>query len=201
MKAIKITAVLAMVIIFACNKNPNEKLTFEDPDSSPEIVNLGDSLFKSLIDQLSGELKSAIQSQGVKGAVTVCNEKALPLTRAVFEGRGDILKIKRTSKKVRNPENAPDKYELLALDYFDDFYKRNGKLPERLLQKIELPEETEYRYYKPLKIQAVCLNCHGDPDVMNPELLDHIRQLYPLDKAVGYELDDFRGLVEIIIGG
>jgi hypothetical protein len=47
-------------------------------------------------------------------------------------------------------------------------------------------------YAEPIRVQALCLTCHGGaiPESMSARLDD----LYPEDRATGYEVGDFRGL-------
>jgi hypothetical protein len=71
---------------------------------------------------------------------------------------------------------------------------REGK---ELPQSLVLKEDGVYYFYKPLKIQAVCLNCHGDKNAMDKALVEKIKQLYPNDKATGYKGGDLRGVVRI----
>ena len=54
-------------------------------------------------------------------------------------------------------------------------------------------------YYKPIKTaMPACLNCHGTPGSdIAPATLEKIQELYPNDKATGYNLNDFRGLWRI----
>jgi hypothetical protein len=42
-----------------------------------------------------------------------------------------------------------------------------------------------------------CLNCHGKPENLAPEVKEMLAHLYPEDKAVGYELGDLRGAFSV----
>jgi hypothetical protein len=49
-------------------------------------------------------------------------------------------------------------------------------------------------YYKPILVQAMCLNCHGSvPDQIQPDVLAKIDSLYPGDLARGYRDGQLRG--------
>ena len=72
----------------------------------------------------------------------------------------------------------------------------DGALPQDWVQRTPA---NEYRYYRPLTIQPVCLACHGDPATMNPLVLDALETAYPDDHATGYEVGDLRGLVRVTV--
>ncbi len=159
-----------------------------------EVVEIGQKASKALLKTLVGELKKAMKEGGPLKAVEVCSKKALKLTEEVSKKEG--VEIKRTTFKYRNPKNAPDKYEKEALEYFEKSLKEKGELPKYYVQKVN---ENEYRYYMPLKIKGICLTCHGDPAHMDKKLVGKINELYPNDKAKGYKLVDFRGVIRVSI--
>lgn len=44
----------------------------------------------------------------------------------------------------------------------------------------------------------MCLQCHGKPaEQINPATLKKLSELYPADKAVGYDIDQVRGIWSI----
>jgi len=68
-------------------------------------------------------------------------------------------------------------------------------LPSYLLEKVDA---TTFKYYKPITInKGVCLKCHGS--LKNGALKSAIQERYPLDKAMGYEMNDLRGAVVVTI--
>ncbi|MPQ96322.1 DUF3365 domain-containing protein, partial [Thioclava sp. JE_KL1] len=48
-----------------------------------------------------------------------------------------------------------------------------------------------YRYMKPIPTGAVCLSCHGTH--IAPAVKQKLNELYPHDKAVGFNKGDIRG--------
>ena len=70
-------------------------------------------------------------------------------------------------------------------------------MPEFYIQK--LAEKSEYRYYKPMIVAALCQKCHGNVDQLDPALKKSLADNYPNDKAVNYQIDDFRGLIRVSI--
>ena len=59
-------------------------------------------------------------------------------------------------QNARNPKNNPDPVEADVLEYF----KRNPSASEKYLIDEKL---NAVRYFRPVRLGKVCLNCHGDP--------------------------------------
>ncbi len=151
----------------------------------------GNQLVKLTFDTLSTSLKNAIQREGITGALGFCNVNAYALTNMYANDKNAI--IKRASTKNRNATNAADSLETLVLaDYEQE--KSSGV---ELLPKV-MTTGNIVHYFKPILIQALCLNCHGEVgrgiDEKNYQV---IKTLYPQDKAVDYQLNDLRGVWHI----
>jgi hypothetical protein len=165
-------------------------------DKEQKISQIGEETSMKLLKTLRVELMNAMQKGGPDEAVEVCSKKAMTLTSQIEKETG--YSIKRTTFKYRNPANAPDRYEAEALKYFEEGIKA-GKMPANYIQAVNESGKVVYRYYKPLKVEGVCLTCHGDPNLMDKNLVNKIKTLYPNDKAVGYKEGDFRGVVRVSI--
>jgi len=167
---------------------------------SPEVVaGLNDDARKTaggLIQTLGGELKTAMTEGGPVGAIGVCKVKAPEIAAAAMQKTG--MKIKRVSPKNRNPKGVPDAWETQALA---DLEKRlaAGEKPETLDMHavVSTADGKEFRYAKALVTQPLCLNCHGDPDKMPPDVKAKLATEYPDDKAVGYSAGMIRGVLSI----
>ena len=57
----------------------------------------------------------------------------------------------------------------------------------------------QLRYLRPLKIVSPCLACHGDPERIDPQVLEVLRERYPEDRAVGYSPGDLRGAISVTV--
>jgi len=55
------------------------------------------------------------------------------------------------------------------------------------------------RYYRPLVVNELCVQCHGPATALAPEVLAALSDLYPSDRATGYLPGDFRGLIRVRI--
>jgi len=195
-----LTALIFVLLPFlsACNRDTTEVVT-PDPEIANQVASVGDVYASRLLAELFQELNDAIEFGGPAYAVDVCHLKAIPLTDSVGTAEIRSYDIKRTSEKFRNPENAPDEYERLAIGYFSEMLEDGKELPEKYIQEIRDGDKVHYYYYRPILMSGICLNCHGNPENIDPFVYASIREHYPDDRATGYQSGDFRGLIRIKI--
>ena len=167
---------------------------------SPEkVAGLNDDARKTagaLILTLGGELKTAMTTGGPAGAIGVCKEKAPRI--AAEAAQKTSMQIKRVSPKNRNPKGVPDAWETQALTELEKRLAA-GEKPETLdlHAVVANGDGKEFRYAKALVTQPLCLNCHGDPEKMPPDVKATLATEYPNDKAVGYSAGMIRGILSI----
>jgi hypothetical protein len=131
------------------------------------------------------ELKAALQAGMARGPVEALETCHIEAPRIASENSSDSVEIGRTSHRLRNPENAPRPWvEPILAAYLAD--------PETLEPRAIRLTEDRMGYVEPIRIQAVCLTCHGES--LAPAVAKEIRRLYPSDRATGFELGDFRGV-------
>jgi hypothetical protein len=107
--------------------------------------------------------------------------------------------VKRTSLRLRNPANAPDAADQLALERVDKDIK-SGVLPKVLVQRVEpAGGKPEWRVYRPVGVAQQCVTCHGPRDTMPADLLARLDERYPQDRATGYTLGQWRGLLRVSV--
>jgi hypothetical protein len=46
-------------------------------------------------------------------------------------------------------------------------------------------------------VQALCVNCHGAPDALAPEVKAQLAKDYPFDQATGYREGQVRGAISL----
>jgi len=160
------------------------------------VAQLAEPAAADLLRTLVGRLTAALEEGGPEYAIEFCSSEALPLTRMVQGNLGEGLELKRTSFRYRNADNAPDEAEESALLYFEEAILDQGQAPSSYVQRVS---EEELRYYKPLFMGEICLGCHGDPESMDPNVLQLLAELYPGDLATGYEAGAFRGVVRVSV--
>lgn len=134
---------------------------------------------------LSGELQQAMKAGGVAEAVQYCNVKALPITDSLAQKYNAT--IKRTSDRIRNPNNRADSTELAIIKTYKTALAAGHEIAPQILR-----QGTEHHYYAPIITQGLCLNCHGSKTDM--PAYDIIAELYPDDLATDYEMGELRGI-------
>jgi hypothetical protein len=157
-------------------------------EETRQVTATGAAAAKTLMDSLGTQLKTAIQGVGPAGAIGVCQQAAMPITAAAGVSH-DGVSIRRTTLKPRNPANAPDEMDR-------DVLTRLSELKPPPAEIVEWQGDIA-RYYKPLVIQEICLNCHGDPKTFAPDLAAALKERYPDDLATGYALGDLRGVIRV----
>ena len=179
------------------------RITFIDP-AAPEaaaIRQAGEAASAIVATRLVTELTAALGAGGPERAVEVCHTKALPLTKEPLPAQPQVVAVKRTSLRLRNPANAPDAAERAALDHVAALIAGGQPAPAVLVQKIETAGTAapEWRLYRSIGVQAACLTCHGSPGVQTPALRALFRERYPQDAATGYAVGDWRGLIRVTV--
>ncbi|MFT3747353.1 MAG: DUF3365 domain-containing protein [Agriterribacter sp.] len=155
----------------------------------------GDSLTAIAQRILVSNVMQAIQTEGIAGAVSFCNERAIPLTDSVAA----VVQagIARVSDKNRNSANAiQTPGDSLAWQKLKAIITDTLAVKKHLVMK---DSDNNMYYYKAIIIaMPACLNCHGSKEVdIAPDALVVINQHYPADKATGYKIGEFRGMWKI----
>jgi hypothetical protein len=143
---------------------------------------------------LKGELQSAMKAGGPVNAIQVCNTRAPDIAADFSEKKG--WTVARTSLKYRNPDNAPDAWERKVLEQFEE-RKANGEDPKQMVyaEVVEDGGTKIYRFMKAIPTGPVCLACHGKN--IDAAVEARIQELYPEDRARGFNAGDIRGAFTI----
>jgi cytochrome c553 len=137
---------------------------------------------------LGKNLMGKIQKEGTIAALQFCNEKAYPLTNSMSVYHNAT--IKRVSDKPRNPNNKANIEELKMIDIFKNDVKNNKDS-----KPIVVESSNNVNVYYPIKTNSMCLQCHGIPKSQVAEnTFSEIKKLYPNDKAMGYDINQIRGI-------
>jgi hypothetical protein len=149
---------------------------------------------KAFVSVLKGELKAAMKAGGPINALSVCNTKAMPITAQVAKQQG--ANLSRVSLKNRNPANVPNDWQKKVLEDFDARAARGEDIKTMAFAKIvEQDGKKQFRFMKAMPTGKPCLSCHGSH--LAPDVKAKLAELYPEDKATGYELGQVRGAVVI----
>ncbi|AWM12950.1 hypothetical protein DI487_03085 [Flavobacterium sediminis] len=139
---------------------------------------------------LGKNLMGTIQKEGTEAALKFCNVSAMPLTDSMSVHYN--AEIKRVSDKNRNPNNKASAEEL---GYIEQFKKDLSAQKE--IQPIVVEETEKVHFYYPIETNTMCLQCHGKPENIKPEVLKKLKTLYPNDLATGYAENEVRGIWSI----
>lgn len=115
-------------------------------------------------------------------AIAACQLKAPEIADALSR---DGVRVGRTSHRLRNPSNTAPEWVVPILEaYAND---QSDWAPKTVALR-----NSRSGYVEPIILQPLCLTCHGDD--LAPEVGSRIKELYPTDRAVGYEVGDLRGV-------
>lgn len=151
----------------------------------------------ALATSLATRLKASMRAEGVLAAIDTCHVDAPILTAEVSELQG--LEVGRTALRVRNPNNAPDSWEIEQLEHFKSALEA-GANPSSLsaLQRLETMDgQPVWRYMRPIITGGLCLQCHGTR--VTPEVAAAIKDRYPNDEAMNFMLGELRGAFTVTV--
>lgn len=152
-----------------------------------------DAVAMNLLKTLKTQLTQKMSTEGLAGAMDFCSLNAGVLTEKVNSEIPQGWSVKRVSAKNRNPDNALDEIDFKANMYF----QKAQKNPSLWLEEKVNGKHLASRYYKPLKVEATCLACHGTN--LSDVVTNVLKTKYPKDLATGYKVGDLRGLVRVRI--
>jgi len=170
MRAILIVAVL--VALPACDRSKINEARYREAGATAVLP------FKR-------NLKAALlagMEEGPVNAITVCRIEAPALAN---KASSPEARVGRTSRKLRNPANAPKAWMLPLLDRYESD-------PESREPAVVIVDERTVGYVEPIFAQPLCLTCHGE--ALPEDLAAKIAELYPADQATGYVAGDLRGV-------
>lgn len=140
---------------------------------------------------LGKNLMGTINKKGTLEALQFCNERAYPLTDSMAVAQN--ASIKRVSDKARNPQNSANNEEL---SYINTFKKQMAA--GETTQPLVVEKADQVTVYYPISTNSMCLQCHGKPNTdIRPETSKLLGSLYPNDKAVGYDINQIRGIWKV----
>lgn len=196
-------ALPALWLIAACSPSP-EPRSRPRRESPPAIAprarveKLGRQAVSRLRLSLRQRVIAAVRKGGLVAAIDVCAGEAQRITAQINSDLGGLVRVKRTTLRVRNPANAPDAAERRVLEGLASLHKQ-GKLPDHVLEREARPTGAVYRYYVPIQVGGLCAKCHGPADKLAPAVRTVLGKRYPSDRATGYRPGDLRGMFSVTI--
>lgn len=167
--------------ILSCNTSLSTK------EKESYIVK-GNEIAQASFNELSSQLMAQMKQGGPTQAIPFCNIQALPITNQLSEKYN--VTIKRTSDKIRNPDNKATPREL---EIIED-YKSLSSIKNILSPIVELDNNNKKHYYAPVLLKSNCIVCHGELSKSTDSI---IKVLYPNDLAIGYKEGNLRGIWSI----
>ncbi len=199
---------LSLQFTVACSKQAEAPAEKDDapqakavPDAASQEQYISDAktFIKAVGGKLMGEVKTAMKAGGPLAVISVCNTTAPKIT-AEMSAAGNQT-IRRTSLKLRSPNNAPDDWEAAVLRKFETRRAAGEEIaPMAFHEIVETNGKKQFRFMKAIGMPPLskgpCLQCHGTE--IKPEIVAQIDILYPQDKARGYKAGEVRGAFSVI---
>ncbi len=158
-------------------------------------IGMSRSFAGRLAMSLRRSLMEHIKKDGLANAVFVCGDASEKIIKNITKNPNHS--IRRVSLKNRNPNNKPDPFEEKVLVRMA-WALKNNRLKGEYFGVVQSGKDREFRWMKPIIVQKVCLQCHGDTkENISPEVLDKIKKHYKTDKATGYSAGELRGAISI----
>lgn len=151
---------------------------------------IGDTLTLQAQSLLKTNLMKALEEGGVPRAIQFCNLNAGQILQSMDIPEG--IQIERATDKSRNTQNQADSLESLIFEAYAFNYSEGLPLSSSVIEE----NKEVLIYTSPITIAGgLCLNCHGEIGSEIKEIdYDSILSYYPNDKAIGYKLNELRGM-------
>lgn len=148
-----------------------------------------------MLKELGQKLQGAMAEGGAVNAIGVCNTQAPEIAGRV--STQNQVKLSRVGTRARNPVmGVPNDWQAKALAQFDAALARGEKPADiEFSETVATANGKEFHFAKPIVLQPMCVACHGSADQISPEVKTKLNELYPNDKAVGYQPGQLRGAV------
>ena len=150
---------------------------------------------QAMLKELGQKLQSSMAEGGAINAIGVCHLQAPDIANRA--STNNQTKISRVGTRARNPVmGVPNDWQAKALAQFDAALARGDKPADiEFSETVSTASGKEFHFAKPIVLQPMCVSCHGSPEQISPEVKAKLNELYPNDKAVGYQPGQLRGAV------
>jgi len=190
MKNFRIIIIFFVVCIASCTHRQNkERLNNEEYSF---YLDRGQEISANAQTALLTNVTSAKIEGGSLYAIEYCNLNAASIIDSINnECNCTILRVSDGNRNPLNKLVSGDETKLW------EYYASKDKSVS--LHDTVVVAENHVIYYKPiLTSMSTCLMCHGQINDIDSATYQRIHKLYPQDKAVGYELNELRGLWKVV---
>ena len=183
---------LAMLFLLAQCGNDSKTAAKAPAFDEQQYLEKGKAIAEATFAELSSNLVNAMEEKGVSGAIEYCNLAAMPLVDSLSAAHN--AHIRRTSLRVRNPNNAANNWERGMLAAYEAQHQAGQALKPTV---TELDEHT-VAFTAPILMKPLCLQCHGEigKDIAANDYLT-IKKHYPNDEAFAFVDRQLRGMWSI----
>lgn len=197
MKKILFSILILSFTLTACqnDKKKNSQNQSAEVETKTEDIqnykNIGLEYAIGTKSELGKNLMAKMKEDGPIHALEFCNVQAMPITDSMSKKYN--ADIKRVSDKNRNPSNLATKQEIEYIKQFSQIVSS-----EEQVEPIIDTTEDKVKFYYPITTNSMCLKCHGKVgEDIATETYNKIIELYPEDKAIGYQENEVRGIWRI----
>ena len=160
-----------------------------------DMITQSRAVTQAMLKELGQKLQSSMAEGGAINAIGVCHLQAPDIANRA--STNNQAKISRVGTRARNPVmGVPNDWQAKALAQFDAALARGDKPADiEFSETVSTASGKEFHFAKPIVLQPMCVSCHGSPEQISPEVKAKLNELYPNDKAVGYQPGQLRGAV------
>lgn len=190
--------VLALTLS-SCQNNTSQDQTDQKKDEPVQVENKETKDYKNIgleyaigtKAELGKNLMTKMKEGGPIKALEFCNVQAMPLTQKMaYKFEANIMRV---SDKNRNPLNKASDRETEYIKKFTSLISE-GKQADPILET----DGDQIKFYYPILTNSMCLKCHGEVgNEIAQATYNKIIELYPEDKAIGYQENEVRGIWRI----
>ncbi len=152
---------------------------------------------QDLKSTLEGRLTEAMSEGGPLSSMEVCASVAQELTQSLADEHG--IQLRRTALRVRNPANAPDRFERGWMEKAALGSTFDNPIQPLSVRVTREDYVSQLEHFAPIYLAANCLVCHGSPEQIPADVQAFLNERYPADRARGFAAGEFRGIVSIRI--
>ena len=181
---LRMSVPIALVIAAAVSISAIRVLAQVPPSSPAAEVARAEQAMNALQQSLIARLRAAMEQGGPSAAVSVCHDEAVAIADRVAREQG--IALGRTSLKLRNPANAPRAWARPHVER-----AAGTKAAAERLHVVDLGDRVGV--LRPIGTIDMCLQCHGDPDIVREKIGPALAATYPKDQATGFAAGDLRG--------
>jgi hypothetical protein len=179
---------LAAGLIWAASLAAQSQFTsWPASQAPPELqpaISRADLLIVGMQDSVLRELNDALSRGGPGSAISFCHLDATFLAQKV--GKTEGIAIGRTADRLRNPTNAPKAWAA-------DLVKAHAGRQARTVEGFAVDLGDKVGVLRPIAERPMCAGCHGPAEALSPAVKSTLADLYPVDRAVGFQNGEIRG--------